>query len=230
LRKTAKYGEAVRRVRAKIEAGLNQSVKEKRRTAVDAMSVDIVSTEDPLAGEKYFAMIEAACTDNLSLDIEYDSVSSGLTHRRVDPYFIVFRAHAFYFVAFCHERADFRTFRVDRLREVRTTDQRFSRRKGVSVRNYFEGSWQLYTGEPIEVTVRFTGQAARVVTLGKHHPSEWIERRPDGSIIYTVTVRGLDEFQRWVVGFGDQAEILEPRQLRESLRRFGEFLQKAYGG
>ncbi len=228
LKKTARFGEAVRRARAKIEAGLTDSVKDKRRTTVDAIALDIASTEDPRAGEKFFGDIEKACTENISLEIEYDAVSSGLGLRLVDPYFIVFRASAFYFVAWCHHRKEFRTFRVDRIREVRVTDQRFTRKKGVSVKSYFEGSWQLYTGEPVEVKVRFTGQAARVVSLGKHHPTEWVERQKDGSILYTTTVRGVEEFWRWVIAFGDQAEVLSPIELRQSMIRLGKYLAKTY--
>ncbi|MBI5267946.1 MAG: YafY family transcriptional regulator [candidate division Zixibacteria bacterium] len=229
LRRTAKYGEALRRVRAKVEAGLNQSVREKRRTAVDATWLDIASTEDPVAGERFFAVLESACSEHRTLEIDYDSVSSGPGKRQVDPYFIIFRAHAFYFVAYCHTRRDFRTFRIDRLRGVTTTEQRFTRQKGVSVKTYFEGSWQLYTGEPVEVRVRFTGTAARVIVLGKHHPGEWVEKLPDGSVIYTATVRGLEEFYRWVVAFGESAEVLEPNELKQDLGRLGAFLQKTYG-
>jgi predicted DNA-binding transcriptional regulator YafY len=228
LRRAAKYGEALRRVRAKVEAGLNQSVREKRRTAIDATWLDIASTEDPVAGEKFFAILESACSESRSLEIDYDSASSGLSKRLVDPYFIVFRAHAFYFVAHCHLRDDFRTFRIDRLRDVTPTERRFSRQKGVSVKTYFEGSWQLYTGQPIEVTVRFVGQAARVILLGKHHSSEWVEKKPDGSVLYTATVRGIEEFRRWVVGFGDEAKVLEPAELKDSLGRLGDFLRGAY--
>lgn len=228
LRRTARFGDAVKRVRAKIEVGLNESVKEKRRTSVDAMALDIATTEDPRAGERFFGDLETAATEQRSLEIEYDSVSSGLGIRLVDPYFLVFRARAFYFVAWCHVRQDFRTFRLDRIRQVKLTDQRFTRRKGVSARNYFEGSWQLYTGEPVDVKVRFTGQAARVVTLGKHHSSEWIEKQKDGSVLYTATVRGLEEFGRWVIGFGNQAEVLEPAELRKKLKAVGSFLAKIY--
>lgn len=228
LRRTARYGEAIRRVRAKIEAGLNDSVKQRRRTAVDAMSMDIPSTEDPRAGERYFGDIEEAASEQKSLEIEYDSISSGLGKRLVDPYFIVFRSRAFYFVAWCHWRKDFRTFRVDRIRSARLTDQRFVRQKGVSAQSYFEGSWQIHTGESIAVRIRFTGAAARIVTLGKHHPTEWVEKQKDGSVIYSVTVRGIEEIGRWVAGFGSQAEVLEPKSLRALLRTAGEYFSRTY--
>jgi predicted DNA-binding transcriptional regulator YafY len=228
LRKTARFGEAIRRVRAKIEAGLNDSVKQRRRTSIEAMAMEIPSTEDPRAGERYFGDIEQAASEQKSLEIEYDSVSSGPGRRLVDPYFIVFRGRAFYFVAWCHMRGDFRTFRLDRLRDATVTDRRFSRQKGVSARSYFEGSWQVETGETIDVKIRFTGAAAKVVTLGKHHPSEWIEKLQDGSIIYSVTVRGIEEIGRWVAGFGDQAEVLEPKSLRALLKSTGEYFTKTY--
>ncbi len=228
LRKTARYGEALRRVRAKIEAGLNDSVKQRRRTSIEAMAMDIPSTEDPRAGERYFGDIETSASEQRSLEIEYDSVSSGLGKRLVDPYFIVFRSRAFYFVAWCHRRKDFRTFRLDRLRSATVTDQRFSRQKGVSARSYFEGSWQIHTGESVEVRIRFSGAAAKIVLLGKHHPTEWVEKNKDGSVIYSVTVRGIEEIGRWVAGFGNQAEVLEPQSLRDVLKSAGAYFTKTY--
>lgn len=228
LRRTSRYGEAVRRVHAKIDAGLNEVVKERRRTSIDAMAVDIATTEDPRAGERYFGDIETAASDQRSLKIEYDSVSSGLSKRLVDPYFIVFRARAFYFVAWCQKRGDFRTFRLDRIRSAVVTDQHFVRKKGISAKSYFEGSWQVHTGESIDVKIRFSGQAARIVTLGKHHPTEWIEKQKDGAVIYTATVRGIEEIGRWVAGFGEQAEVLEPEFLRKSLKAIGQYFVKKY--
>jgi len=37
----------------------------------------------------------------------------------------------------------------------------------------------------------------------------------DGSLIFEVEVDGLNEISWWVLGYGDQAQVLEPPELRD---------------
>ena len=151
-----------------------------------------------------------------------------MTERIVDPYFIIFRARAFYFVAWCHRRKLFRTFRLDRVREIEITPDSFTRDTSVNAQDYFKGSWEVFGGEPVDVVVRFKGAAARVVKGSQHQPDEEIETVSDDEIIYHVRVNGLFEIKRWIVGCGDQAEVLSPDILRDELKGIGEYLRGVY--
>ena len=42
-----------------------------------------------------------------------------------------------------------------------------------------------------------------------------ITRRSDGSIIANVELSAPEAFLGWLIGFEDQAEIIEPRDLRD---------------
>jgi len=228
LSRTAKYQAALRRVKAKVEAGLSDSVKKKERFTPETMSIEIATSAEQKRGEKFYGIIEEAITSWRCLELEYDSIQSGASKRIIEPYFIIFRGRAFYFVAFCRLRQDFRTFRIDRVAHLRILDEKFNKRDDINPKTYFEGSWQLFSGEPVEVAVRFRGVAARVVLSGRHHPGESIERVGQDEVMYKVVTRGLEEIQRWLLGFGADAEVLSPPQLRENLAQVGKYLSATY--
>lgn len=59
--------------------------------------------------------LEDAATESKRCEIVYFSMSRGAeTRRKVDPYTLLFWEHAWYLVAYCHERKDVMLFRVDR--------------------------------------------------------------------------------------------------------------------
>jgi len=41
-----------------------------------------------------------------------------------------------------------------------------------------------------------------------------LQLNPDGTLDFRVTVSGLNEISWWILGYGDQAEVIEPPKLR----------------
>ncbi len=227
LAKTDKYQALVRRIKAKIDSGLSETVKNKRRftPASTHIEIPVTSTIDQPG---LFSQIELAIQEDRCLEIDYDSIESGKSKRLVEPYFIVFRIRAFYMVGFCRRTNDFRTFRIDRISEISVTDQTFVRKTGITAKSYFDGSWGVFTGQRTSVTLLLKGNAARIVLSGKHHPGEQVEKLRDGTVRYKVTTRGTEEIQRWILSFGGEVEVIEPKELCENLSRLGKFLSKRY--
>lgn len=228
LKATDKYAGLVKRIQAKVEACLSDSVLERSRFTPVATHIDIPMTIEQERGEQFYGAIEEAATNSRCLKISYDSIQSGPSERVVEPYFIIFKSRAFYFVAHCRLRDEVRTFRLDRVSAVEPTKELFTRPDDINAATYFEGSWRVYSGDPVRVVVRFTGAAARVVSSGLHHTAELIEQADDNSILYTVTCRGLQEIQRWILGFGAEAEVIAPDELRDELRTIGAFYRDTY--
>ena len=228
LIQTGKYSEMLKRVRAKVEAGLSPQVMDIKRMTRDTTHIDIPTSNPKLANEEIFALLEEAINDSRQVKIKYDAIESGLSDRIVEPYFIIFRARAFYFVAFCHLRGLFRTFRLDRIREIELSPDQFVRNTEINAQDYFKGSWEVFSGEPIDVVVRFKGPSAKVVKGSQHHPDEEIENISEDEIIYRVRVNGLFEIKRWIIGFADQVEVISPDKLRQDLKRVGEFFRETY--
>lgn len=227
LVKIEKYESLIKKIRAKVEAGLSDNVLNRQRFSQSQTSIEIPVTNSNSSYE-HFNDIEQASLNDFCISISYDSISSGNSERTVDPYFIVFRNKSFYFVAFCHKSKDFRTFRLDRISKLQVTDTHFVRKNGVSSESYFNGSWGVYSGERISVTILFKGSAAKVVLSEQHHPDEQVEKVKDGNVRYKITTRGLEEIQRWILTFGDEAEVVEPEELRENLLKVGKSLLSKY--
>lgn len=228
LAHTSEYRSLLKQIRAKVDAGLSELVKAQKRTAVDTTHIEISASVDTTVLERFFSRLERAIADSRCVEMKYDSIESGLTTRIVEPYFIVFRARAFYFVAYCRLRAELRTFRLDRVRSLKVSPAHFIRRNDVDPSRYFEGSWEVYCGETVKVEVLFSGSAARVISLGSHHPNESVELHPDGTVHYSVQVRGLEEVSRWLLGFGGDAEVLQPPELRDHIRAIGTQIVRHY--
>lgn len=229
LTRTDKYSTVAKKIRAKIEAGLSKSVRSQKRF-MPTTSIELPHSVKSSSSTRFFGTIETAISEARCFDLSYDSIQSGETHRVIEPYFLVFRRNAFYFVGYCRLRGEIRTFRIDRILSMELMSERFIRPSDITAATYFADSWGVFGGKSVEVTVRFTGTAAKVVTSTPHHPKERISsKRADGSVTYRVITTGLEEIGRWILGFGSEAEVLEPEELREQLAGLGFYLCEKYG-
>ncbi len=228
LIKTDSYQDIFKSVKAKIESCLSEQVKQEKKFAAETTHIENPLPGEREKGERFYDIIERAVSGCNRIQVNYESINSGPTQRKVEPYFIIFRGHAFYFVGYCHLREDVRTFRIDRVSGVELLAETFIRQNDIRPETYFEGSWNVFSGEPVEVIVRFYGKAARIVSSSTHHPDEQIEPLDDGRVKYTVTTRGLEEIQRWILGFGDEAEVIAPQELRDDMSAACRGMQERY--
>lgn len=168
--------------------------------------------------QDYLEAISAAIHARISLDVSYSSFSSSRTEtRRIDPYHLLFQGGAWYVVGFCRLRAEIRTFRVDRMRSLTTTDEYFERPRNFSLNAYLGASWGIMRGQTNEVIVKFYPPTSRYIMEGNWHPSQTLTREEDGSVIFTATVDGLDEVRHWIMSFGGGAQVLKPEALRKAI-------------
>jgi predicted DNA-binding transcriptional regulator YafY len=79
------------------------------------------------------------------------------------------------------------------------------------------------------VRVIFARALAPYIRERLWHPSQKLRDLPDGRVEMTLTVADTLEVRRWILGYGVQAEVVEPEGLREALRveaaALGEMLQ-----
>lgn len=80
---------------------------------VDAVDADVLVT------------LAQACGGNERVTVRYDDREGRSSERRVEPYRLVATGRRWYLLAFDLDRRDWRTFRVDRMGDVRATGHRF---------------------------------------------------------------------------------------------------------
>ncbi|MCR4431520.1 MAG: transcriptional regulator [Tepidanaerobacteraceae bacterium] len=168
--------------------------------------------------ENLFYIIEKCISERKSIEVDYYTLSRDETKRRIlDPYHLIYKNGAWYLIAFCHWRKDVKIFRVDRIKAVNETGASFVIKKSFSLREYLKNSWQITRGEEVDVVVRFFPPASRMVREMEWLPTQKIVEEKNGSIIFSARVSGLIEIKRWILGYGSQAEVLEPQSLRQEI-------------
>jgi len=76
--------------------------------------------------------------------------------------------------------------------------------------------------------VRFRTLLDRNVADVVWHSTQEVQWLSDGSLDFRVTVSGLWEISWWIMGYGDQAEVIEPGELRDMIRQRAERVCELY--
>ncbi len=164
--------------------------------------------------------LNQAVLERLTVRVRYRTARTGEDSvRKLDPYHVWYQAGALYVVGHDHRRGEIRTFAVHRIRRIELTQQRFEVPGDFDFDAYKASSFGV-VAEPAErVRIRFHERRAEFVAERTWHPSQRLERRPDGSLELVMEVGTGEETRQWVLGFGADAEVLEPESLRADVRR-----------
>jgi proteasome accessory factor B len=104
------------------------------------------------------------------------------------------------------------------VRRAEPTDDRATVPPRFRLERFLAQSWGVERS-PVRyrVWLRFSARVAPMVLDGAWHPSQRGVALPDGRADLHFVVNGLGEILRWVLGFGDDVEVLAPEELRDRL-------------
>jgi len=137
----------------------------------------------------------------------------------VHPYLIEpsSTTHALYLIGFDEARGAIRTFKIERILSVDVTPQTFEAPPDV-IEDAFARAWDIIADQPeTEVVLHFAPSVASRVAEATWHPSQELERQPDGSLIWRASVAGTIEIRFWILSWGPDVEVLEPADLRTEI-------------
>lgn len=205
----------------RLQAGMSEEVTIPWSDIDEAFSVQSVGmTERDVF---LFDRLAKAVLESRELHFDYRKLQDDApARRRLQPYHLAEIDGGWYVIGFDLERQARRTFAVQRMRSVHLTTKRFLRSRDFRLEDHFAGSFGVWSGEDkgganFAVRILFRRFAARVVAERRWHPSQEItELDPAGNTIeITMTLSALEDIARWIMGFGSQAEVLAPPELRE---------------
>jgi proteasome accessory factor B len=150
---------------------------------------------------------------------------------KLSPYRLFFSRRSWYIVGRSSLHRSTRTFNLGRVAEIETLDESYKIPHGFSVERFLRNAWHLIPepGPDREVTIRFSPQVAQNVAEVTWHKTQELQFNADGSLDFRVTVSGLNEISWWILGYGDQAEVLEPPELRKLIVNRVEKMKEVYG-
>jgi len=170
---------------------------------------------------RVFRVLAEAWAQRRVVEIEYDAgvydPTKGPRRTRVQPLAIEPSAltHALYLMGWDEGRNARRTFKVERILSASLTPDTFEPPAGAATARDLLRAWDVIADEePVRVVIRFSPAVAKRAAETRWHPSQEIEQQRDGSLVWTGQVAGMREIKIWILGWGADAEVLEPAELR----------------
>jgi len=148
------------------------------------------------------------------------------TVREVEPLGVTYHNAAWYLVAWCRLRRDFRYFKIERLRALEVLEQKFAPRPDFSLRDHLRELRA--TGEKVVVRVWFSLDAIERVRRESYAEIQ-AEQAARGGFEVTMETYSLDWLAHWLLSFGSEAEALAPASLRERVQSEAKALLWRYG-
>ncbi len=199
---------------------LISSLDEKWRQATRMLFDEFVLKEGFGCSPDILNALQNACLENRRIVIEYKKPDqSAFQKYEFDPYLVYFPNRSMYVDGFCSTRSDYRTFKIARIKSVSKTTITFSRRKDFDFKTQHKGTFTAFTGNlQTKVIIRFYPAIRTYIEETLWHHTQQIIPLKDGSIEFRVTVAEPREVMWWAFQWGEHAEILEPRWLRQEAK------------
>ncbi len=213
------FAEALQSALEKIEAGVSPAAQRLLQQLDQGVSARTPGFKEYSRFRETIEVLREAIERRRSMDIVY--YSSGretLTARRVDPYQLWYQHGGLYLAAYCHTRQQVRTFAVERFQRAAPRPETFARPADFNLEKYLEASFGLFRGKPERVRLRFSRAVARYVEERQWHPSQRGQCLLTGELEVTLQVAPEMDLKRWIMSYGKDVEVLEPRKLRDEVR------------
>jgi predicted DNA-binding transcriptional regulator YafY len=171
-------------------------------------------------GEKMFGLLSNAERSSRSVSFTYHDKEGTKSKRVVDPYGFIVNGGRVYCVAYDQAKHSMRTFAVDNVSDLVVTAQTFTKPLNFSVKDFAASSISgvLTSSEVAEVRVRFASRVAKAAIAARIVEDRAVSRKADGSVEIAYRVSDVDELARWVLGWGAEAEIVSPENVRSRVR------------
>ena len=217
----------------KLEGSLPAALREELRTLTKAIRIQPMPVSPLRAKRGIYQQLVDAHAKRRVVRIEYDSLTEW---KRIEtnlrPYHLMFCRHSWYVIGRSSLHSAVRTFNLSRIDSLEMLAKTFTVPRSFSIERHLGNAWALIPGDGADerVVVRFKPLVARNVGEVIWHKTQKLEFQDDGSLIYRARVSGIHEVAWWVLGYGDQAEVLEPVELRRLVAERAQNMAAMYSG
>lgn len=209
---------------AKLEQMLPAVARERLRDLLGA-TVPLAAGSGPAVDADALVTVAQGCRRPERLKFRYLDASGQASERSVEPYKLVHVRRRWYLVARDRDRADWRTFRVDRMHDAVLTGHRFTHAEepdaeAMVAEGLAVGSYAVQASVLLQVDV--TEAAAEIPrTVGS------IEAHAEGTLL-RIGAPDVAWLARYLAGLPFGFQVLDPSELRTELRAMGRRLAREH--
>lgn len=172
--------------------------------------------------------IRKAITEEKEITFTYKNYEENHKLFKLIPYSFACEMGKYYLIGKPDNIDSLIHLRIDRMGDIRILDEEGKREDKFNVYNYLKKTWYMYSGEEIKVLVKFRECCYKVVT--ERNMSEGRVVADEGDYFtYEFICNGTKGIKLWLMGFGGDAEVLEPLELRNEMKEAAMDMVKIYG-
>lgn len=212
---------------------LQQVLPSRLRRRVDAIDATTVSLGGPAAGPmidpEVLVTLAAAARDSERIRFRYRDKTDADSSRLAEPHSLVSAGRRWYLVAWDVDRADWRTFRVDRLTSPQPTGIRCAPRPLPAEDAASFVTSQLARSRPVRHVVLRVHASAEVLVEAFRVRSEEIEPLDERTCLLRTSADSLEWTALRIAHLNLDFEVVEPTEMKDLLARLGAKLLRASG-
>lgn len=149
----------------------------------------------------------------------------------ISPFQLLINDGNYYLLAFDDYSKEMRTYRVDRMKDIRFTgeprdgDEEF---KQIDLKTYTKRVFSMYGGEQRLVEIRFINPLLDAVVDRFGTKDVQYAKVDETHFSVTAKVEISDQFFGWILGFGKKAKILYPEPVIDQFRSYMDRIREMY--
>jgi predicted DNA-binding transcriptional regulator YafY len=194
----------------KVQAILPAATRERLLTLQKLLGFYAASRPAVNLDDERFVQLQRAIDNNQVVYLHYHAQhSNAISAREVEPLYLIFLDNVWLLHSYCRLRQDYRNFRLDRIDQLQVKSETFTPRP-IKLPNR--------AAESIRVLVRFEADIVRWVRESQHITFAGdVSEEEDGAVVMAYHITVSAQFIRWLLGWGEQMEVLSPPEIREAI-------------
>jgi len=211
----------------KIKAILRSS--EKQSLAVLEESIAFSDTNSRWHHKAYLQDLFKGIAGKQIIDIKYQKADGTNSERKIEAIGCYHQFSNWYVVAYCQSASDYRTFKMNRIIDLKILDEQFDT-EHISLQKYIDQQKDSWKKEQQfhNIEIAFNKSLVKFAESRKYYFG-FVEQEDKADAIHMKFLNSsLEIMVRWLIQFGDQATIIKPQGLKDRMKELVDGLTKQY--
>lgn len=172
--------------------------------------------------------LRIAIAEEKKVSFSYISAVGNHKMHTITPYSFACELGKYYIIGYVESKDCLIHFRIDRISDVNILEEDGKRDSKFNVYDYLKRTWYMYGGDETRVKVKFDKRCYKVVTEKSLLEGSLIQENED-YFVYEFICNGTHGIKLWIMGFGADAEVIEPVNFRQEIMDSIKNMNKVYG-
>lgn len=178
--------------------------------------------------EKRYTMLENAIKNKKKVEIEYISLKNKETKRIIHPYKLFMYNNAWLVIANDEKSNQIKYFKLNRIKSFNLLTANFRISYAYNEKDFIDSYGLKQNGEWYAIKLKLFNQYALLATERVYGKNQSIKRINENTVVLSCEMQNKENVKNFVLGFGDNCEIIEPKWLIDEIKQTCKNLIKKY--